>query len=83
MKDAVADCDTEYMRINSRFLFSNVPDIRRLGQVIGQCVALTPAPNVAETKPHKGQSPTAVFRSPDPPNRWRSVYRLLSDVIFI
>jgi hypothetical protein len=35
-----------------------------LGQVIGQCEALTPAPNVAERKQHKGRSPTAVFRSP-------------------
>ena len=26
-----------------------------MGQVIGQCVALTPAPNVAETKPHKAE----------------------------
>jgi hypothetical protein len=31
----------------------NVQGIRRLGQVIGQCEALTPAPNVAERKPHK------------------------------
>jgi hypothetical protein len=35
-----------------------------LGQVIGRREATTPAPNVAERKPHKGRSPTAVFRSP-------------------
>jgi hypothetical protein len=32
----------------------NVLGIRRFGQVIGQCIALTPAQNVAERKPHKG-----------------------------
>ena len=63
-----------------KWIAHNVPDIQRLGQAIGQCRALTPAPNVAETKPHKGQSPTAVFRSPEPPNRRRSVYRLLCAV---
>ena len=28
--------------------------LRRFGQVIGQCEALTPAQTVAERKPHKG-----------------------------
>ena len=42
----------------------NVTGIRRFGQVIGHCEAMTPAQNVAERKPHKGRSPTAVFRSP-------------------
>jgi len=58
----VSNCNS----VNDCTLYSvaaNVLGWRRLGQVIGQCEALTPAPNVAETKPHKGQSPTAVFRS--------------------
>jgi hypothetical protein len=38
--------------------------MRRLGRVIGQCGALTPAPNVAEKNRIKGVSPTAVFWSP-------------------
>jgi len=37
------------------------------GQVIGQCEALTPAPNVAEKKLTKGASPTGVLRSREPP----------------
>ena len=39
----------------------NVPGWRRLGQVIGQCEALTPAQTVAETKPHKGRKPDCGF----------------------
>jgi hypothetical protein len=38
--------------------------MRRLGRVIGQCEALTPAPNVGGTKPHKGRRPTAVLWNP-------------------
>ena len=43
----------------------NVLGWRRLGQVIGQCVALTPAPNVGGEKPCRGQSPNTVFRNPE------------------
>jgi len=35
-----------------------------LGQVIGQCAALTPAPNVVEQNTTKGESPTGVLRNP-------------------
>jgi hypothetical protein len=60
---------------------SNVLGIRRFGQDIGQCGALTPAQNVAERKLHKGRSPTAVFRSPEAVrSHRRSVYRLLCAV---
>jgi len=34
-----------------------------LGQVIGQCEALTPAPNVVEQKRTKGARPTAILRN--------------------
>ena len=57
----------------------NVLGLRRLGQVIGQCEALTPAPNVLEQNRTKGVSPTAVLRKPSP-RRGRSVNRLLHAV---
>jgi len=43
---------------------------RRLGQVIGQCGALTPAPNVVEQNATKaGFNPTTgVLRNPSRPN---------------
>jgi len=50
----------------------NVPCLRRLGQVIGHCVAMTPAPNVLEQNTTKGLSPTGVLRKPSP-RRGRSV----------
>jgi len=34
-----------------------------LGQVIGQCEALTPAPNVAEKKPTKGVARLGFFEA--------------------
>jgi hypothetical protein len=40
---------------HSKKLAHNVLGKRRLGQVIGQCEALTPAPNVAEQKRIKGE----------------------------
>ena len=58
----------------------NVLGIRRLGQVIGQCVVLTPAPNVVKQNATKGWKPDWRFAEPEPPNRRRSVYRLLCDV---
>jgi hypothetical protein len=45
-----------------------------------KCEAFLPAQkNVAETKPHKGRSPTAVLWTPNRPNRAVSSYRLLCD----
>jgi len=42
----------------------NVQDWRRLGQVIGQCAALTPAPNVVKRKPCRGRKPEHGFAKP-------------------
>ena len=42
----------------------NVLGWRRLGQVIGQCEALTPAPNVVEQNATKGVSPDWHFAEP-------------------
>jgi len=45
-------------------LAHNVLGNWRFGQVIGQCVALTPAQTVAEKNRAEGVSPNTVFRSP-------------------
>jgi len=58
----------------------NVLGLRRLGQVIGHCAAMTPAPNVVEQNRTKGASPTAVLRNPSRRRR-RSVNRLLYAVM--
>jgi len=50
-----------------------------LGQVIGQCGALTPAPNVAERKPHKAEGDCG-FSEPEGANSARSAYRVLGEV---
>jgi|GEM_PF-6036664 len=53
--------------ISSDFMSHNVQGWRRLGQVIGQCGALTHAPNVVEQNATKaGFSPTTgVLRNPN------------------
>jgi hypothetical protein len=38
--------------------------MRRFGQVIGQCGALTPAQTVGGVKPHKGRKPDCGFAEP-------------------
>jgi hypothetical protein len=48
--------------------------MRRFGQVIGQCEALTPAQTVGGAKPHKGRSPTAVLRNPEAAEWRRNAY---------
>jgi hypothetical protein len=48
--------------------------MRRFGQVIGQCGALTPAQTVGGVKPHKGRRPTAVLRNPGAPEWARNAY---------
>ena len=39
--------------------------------------------NVGERKLHKGRKPDCNFSNPEPPNRRRSVYRLLCDVFLL
>src|SRR5215510_12029979 len=58
----------------------NVPGIRRLGQVIGLCEANVPCPKCGGVKPCRGRKPEHGFAEPEPPNRRRSVYRLLYEV---
>jgi hypothetical protein len=42
--------------------------------------SIDPCPKCGGEKPHKGRSPTAVFRSPSRRRR-RSIYRVLSDAL--
>jgi len=51
-----------------------------LGQVIGQCAALTPAPNVGERKPHKAEGDCGFSNPVGGACRRRSSYCLLSEV---
>jgi len=52
-----------------------------LGQVIGQCAALTPAPNVGEKKPHKAEGDCGFSNPVGGACRRRSSYCLLSEVV--
>jgi hypothetical protein len=54
--------------------------MRRLGRVIGQCEALTPAPNVAEKNRTKGRSPDCGFLEPEGPLGPEAYTDLLYDV---
>jgi hypothetical protein len=59
----------------------NVQGMRRLEQVKDFAQQMSPAPNVAETKPHKGHLPDCGFSQPGGGAcRRRSAYRLLNDV---
>ena len=60
----------------------NVLGLRRFGQVIEQCEALTPAPNVLEQNRIKCVSPTAFLRKPSP-RRGRSGNRLFCAGFFL
>jgi len=54
-----------------------VTDVQR--PAIKQCVILHWSLDVGETNPHKGHyRPTADLRTPEPPIRWRSCYRVLN-----
>ena len=50
--------------INLENIAHNVQGNWRLGGTLKQTARFACRTNVAETKPHKGQSPTVVFRSP-------------------
>ena len=60
---------------------SNVLDIRRSSPPYKAIRSIAVGWNVGERKPHKGEADWC-FSNPEPPNRRRSVYRLLDDVRF-
>ena len=60
-------------------LAHNVLDIRRSSPPYRALRSKAVGWNVGERKPHKGEADCG-FSNPEPPNRRRSVYRLLCDV---
>ena len=65
---------------NSDLVSHNVLGIRRSSPPYKALRSKAVGWNVGETKHHKGRKPDWCFSNPEPPNRRRSVYRLLGDV---
>ena len=61
---------------------SNVLGIRRSSPPYKALRSKAVGWNVGERKHHKGRKPDWCFPNPEPPNRRRTVYRLLDDVPF-
>ena len=65
------------LRIFSIFISHNVLGIRRSSPPYKALRSNAVGWNVGERKHHKGRKPDWCFSNPKPPNRRRSVYRLL------